>query len=285
MKTLILGSNGMLGHITYDYLKEQGYEVYGTAQNNTRDLIYDAYSNMEELEEIIKGIKPELVINCIGILNKAAEENKPLAVKLNSLLPHYIDQLSDKYTFKFIHVSTDCVYSGKKGQYTEKDLSDAESFYGRSKALGEVNNDRSLTLRTSIVGPDINESGIGLFNWFMKQEGEINGYSKVIWAGVTTLQLAKTFEYAYNNNLTGLHIVTNNESISKYDLLQLFAKHMQKDIIIKPFEGVEENKSMINSLNEFKGIIPSYENMIKEMSEWIVGHKEKYERYFIGKVK
>ena len=93
MKTLILGSNGMLGHITYDYLKEQGYEVYGTAQNNTRDIIYDAFNKMEELEEIIKRINPELVINCIGILNKAAEDNKVLAVKLNSLFPHYIDQI------------------------------------------------------------------------------------------------------------------------------------------------------------------------------------------------
>lgn len=279
MRVLILGANGMLGHITFDYFKEQGYETFGTALNNEQHINYDAFINMEEIEKLIKEIKPNVLINCIGILNQVAEENKVLAVKLNSLLPHYLDSLSEKHNFKLIHVSTDCVFSGKRGQYNENDLPDAESFYGRSKALGEVSNDRNLTLRTSIVGPDINEKGIGLFNWFMKQEGKTNGYSKVIWSGVTTLQLAKLFEYAINNGLTGLHIAVNNQEIAKYDLLKLFAKYMDKQIEINPHDGVVENKSMVNTKNEFEGIIPSYEEMIKEMCEWIKAHESLYARY------
>lgn len=280
MKVLILGANGMLGHITYDYFKENGYEVFGTALNDSQHIFYDAFSNMEEIDKIIEKIKPNVVINCIGILNQAAETNKPLAVKLNSLLPHYLDSLSEKHEYKFIHVSTDCVFSGKRGQYNETDFPDAESFYGKSKALGEVNNDRNLTLRTSIVGPDINEKGIGLFNWFMKQSKQTNGYTKVIWSGVTTLQLAKLFEYVINNNLTGLHIAVNNQTITKYELLKLFAKYMNKDIIVIPFDDYIENKSMVNSQNEFERVIPSYDNMVQEMCEWIKNHSDKYERYF-----
>lgn len=279
MKILILGAGGMLGHITYDYFKEKDYEVFGTDLKNKKLIYYDAYENMEDVEKIVDNVKPQVVINCIGILNQVAENNKLLAVKLNSLLPHYLDMLSNKYNYKLIHVSTDCVFSGKRGQYNENDLSDAESFYGRSKALGEIINEKNLTLRTSIVGPDINEKGIGLFNWFMKQEGSINGYSKVIWSGVTTLQLAKVFEYSINNNLTGLHIAVNNEIISKYELLNLFVKYIKKEIEIKPYDGVFENKSMINTKNEFKEVIPSYDEMIKEMCEWIKIHEDKYERY------
>lgn len=279
MRVLVLGSNGMLGHITHDYFSEKGHEVYGTTQNKESDLYFDAFNNMEGLEQLLNNVKPQLVINCIGILNQAAETNKVLAVKLNSLLPHYIDSLSEKYDYKFIHVSTDCVYSGKKGQYTSDDLPDAESFYGRSKALGEINNDRNLTLRTSIVGPDIKENGIGLFNWFMKQEGSINGYSKVVWSGVTTLQLAKLFEYSYENNLTGLEIAVNNQTITKYELLKLFNSNMDKGLEINPVDTVVENKSMINKDNRFEDQIPSYEKMVEEMRDWIYDHPDKYDRY------
>lgn len=279
MKILVLGKDGMLGHIVFTYLTEKGYEVVGTLQKG-EGIVYDAYVNQEELEKIIQEHKPKIIINCIGILNQVAENNHPLAVKLNSLLPHYVDELSKKYDFKFIHVSTDCVYEGNIGKYDELALPDAKSFYGRSKALGEVNNDKNLTLRTSIIGPDMNPNGIGLFQWFMNQQGEIGGYTKVIWTGVTTIELAKAFEKAIVNNLTGLHHVVNNDFISKYELLELFKDIFKKQIILNENANVISEKTLIRSDKSFDFEIPSYKQMIEEMKKWILTHNELYPEIF-----
>lgn len=275
MKILVLGKNGMLGHVVYNYFLERGNDVIGTVVEDG-EIKYDAFKNQEKLESIIEEEKPDVVINCIGILNQVAENNKDLAVKLNSLLPHYCDRLSLKYNFKFIHVSTDCVFEGTKGKYDEISLPDASSFYGRSKALGEINNDRNLTLRTSIVGPDMNPNGIGLFQWFMNQTGEIGGYTKVIWTGVTTIELAKAMEKAIKNNLVGLHHVVNNDFIPKYDLLKLFKETFNKDIVINKEVNTVSEKTLIKTNASFDFEITSYKQMIEEMKEWILNHKEFY---------
>lgn len=275
MKVLVLGKNGMLGHVVYNYFKEQGHEVYGTVVSGD-EITYDAFTNMEGIEKIIDDIKPDAVINCIGILNKVAEDNKVLAVKLNSLLPHYLNSISKKYNFKFVHVSTDCVFEGTKGKYDEEALPDATSFYGRSKALGEVKDSESVTLRTSIVGPDNNPNGIGLFEWFITQSGSVNGYSKVVWTGVTTIELARCIELAINNNLTGLHHVVNNEFIPKKDLLELFRKYFDKEIEIGINDSVVSEKTLVRTDKSFDFGVPSYEIMIKEMREWVDKHKEMY---------
>lgn len=274
MKILVLGKTGMLGHVVYNYLKEKGYEVVGTSSKE--DIKYDAFLDMEHIEDIIKDEKPDVVVNCIGILNKVAEDNKELAVRLNSLLPHYMDNLSKKYNFKFIHVSTDCVFEGTKGKYDEEALPDASSFYGRSKALGEVKNDNSLTLRTSIVGPDENPKGIGLFQWFMNQEGSVGGYTKVIWTGVTTVELAKCIEEAVRKNIVGLNNVVNNDFISKYDLLLLFKKYFGKDIDVIENDKVVSEKTLIRTDKSYDFKVPSYEKMVEEMKEWVENHEELY---------
>lgn len=274
MRILVLGKNGMLGHVVYNYFKDNNYEVYGTATKE--DIKYDAFKNQEEIEKIVQDVKPDVVINCIGILNTAAEDNKVLAVKLNSLLPHYLDSISEKYKFKFIHVSTDCVFNGVKGDYTENSLPDADSFYGKSKALGEVRNDRNVTLRTSIVGPDSNQNGIGLFQWFMNQEGEVSGYSKVIWTGVTTIELARIMKIVIDKNITGLQHVVNNETISKYELLKLFKKYFNKEIVINSEEKTESKKTLVRTNNSFNFDIPSYDKMVEEMKTWVDSHKELY---------
>lgn len=274
MKILVLGKNGMLGHVVYNYFLEKGYEVYGTT--TTDDIVYDAFKNQEQIEAIILNIKPDVVINCIGILNKVAEDNKVLSVKLNSLLPHYIDSLSQKYNFKFVHVSTDCVFEGNKGNYDEKSLPDAVSFYGRSKALGEVLDTNSVTLRTSIVGPDANPRGIGLFQWFMNQSDKVNGYSNVYWTGVTTIQLARIIEVAIINNLNGLQHVVNNSVISKYELLKLFKMYFNKDIIIDEDDTIKSKKTLIRTELSYNFDIPSYSDMVKEMKEWVDNHKDLY---------
>lgn len=274
MRILVLGKTGMLGHVVYHYLAEKGYDVVGTSSK--QEIVFDAFKNLEGLEDIINNVKPDVVINCIGILNKTAEDNKELAVKVNSLLPHYVDALSSKCNFKFVHVSTDCVFEGTKGEYNEESFPDAKSFYGRSKALGEINNNKSVTLRTSIVGPDENPKGIGLFQWFMKQDGTAGGYTKVIWTGVTTIELAKCIEKAIINNVTGLNHVVNNDFISKHDLLVLFKKYFNKDVNITENDQVESRKTLVRTDKSYDFEVPSYEEMVKEMRDWVINHSDLY---------
>ena len=198
MKFLVLGCNGMAGHMISIYLQEKGHEVLGFARRASsyiKSITGDA-CDLQGLRHIITEGKFDSVINSIGILNHFAERDKALAVFINSYLPHFLADVTSGTDTQIIQMSTDCVFSGKHGQYKENDLRDGETFYDRSKALGELEDEKNITLRNSIVGPDINPKGIGLLNWFMQQHNEINGYTKVIWTGQTTLQLAKTMEAA-----------------------------------------------------------------------------------------
>lgn len=223
----------------------------------------------------------DVVINCIGLLNQECDREPSRAVFLNSYLPHFIADILKGTNTKLIHMSTDCVFSGKTGNYSESSFRDGETFYDRTKALGEVEDDRNLTFRNSIIGPDINEEGIGLLNWFLKQDGTINGYTKAIWTGVTTLTLAKAMERAVVEGISGIYNLVNNEVINKFDLLGLFNKHLRSGgISIQPKENVNLNKSLFNNRKDFSFEIPSYEQMIVEMKEWIYAHKELYPHYF-----
>ena len=277
MKILILGSDGMLGHVVKMYFEEKDYDVVCTTRRDEKsELYFNITNSVSEIERIIKRVKPDVVINCIGILNKVADEHKALAILINSYLPHYLDEISVENNFKLIHVSTDCVFDGKTGNYDEMSIPNETSMYGRTKALGEVINDRSVTLRTSIVGPDINENGVGLFKWFMDQEGEVGGYDKVLWTGITTIWFARCMEMAIENNLTGLHHCVNNDVISKYDLLVLFKKYFNKDIVINHNPDVESKKTLVRTDKSFDFGIPRYEDMIKDMREWVLNHKKVY---------
>jgi dTDP-4-dehydrorhamnose reductase len=178
---------------------------------------------------------------------------------------------------KLIHLSTDCVFSGASGGYTEDSLTDGKTMYDRSKALGEVINDKDLTFRMSIIGPDISIDGVGLFNWFMKQHGRIHGYTKAIWNGITTIELAKAISAAINQNLIGLYHLTPNENISKYNLLHLFKKEFGKeDVEIIPYDNFVVDKTLINTRTDFDYQIPTYPEMIHEMALWIQQHKRLY---------
>ena len=282
MRFLVLGCNGMAGHTISLYLKEQGYDVLGFDQrksNYVKSVAGDA-RNIDFMKELITEGKYDTVINCIGILNQFAEENKALATFLNSYFPHFLAEVTANTDTQIIHMSTDCVFSGKRGQYTEDDFRDGETFYDRSKALGELEDDKNVTLRNSIVGPDINPNGIGLMNWFMKQSAPINGYTKAMWTGQTTLQLAKTMEVAAKEKVSGLYNTVPNGSISKYDLLQLFNKYLRNNSVqISPIEGVNADKSLKRTRFDFGYIIPDYEIMVSELAEWILAHKDMYPHY------
>lgn len=282
MKFLILGCNGMAGHTISIYLSEKGHDVLGFDQKKSlyvKSVSGDA-RDIKMIEEIIVSGKFDSIINCIGILNKVAEEKKALATFLNSYFPHFLAEITQNMETQIIHMSTDCVFSGKRGGYTEEDLPDGETFYDRSKALGELNDEKNITLRNSIVGPDINPKGIGLLNWFMQQSSEINGYTGTIWTGQTTLQLAKTMEVAAKERAKGLYNAVPNTAISKYDLLGLFNYYLRSNSIkINPVSGVYIDKSLKRTRYAFSYKIPDYEIMVAEMANWIMEHKVMYPQY------
>jgi dTDP-4-dehydrorhamnose reductase len=281
-RILILGSIGMAGHIITLYFKERGYDV--TAYSVTpfpycENVVGNAFETENFKRMLLQG-KYDVIINCIGILNQAAEDSHSAALYLNSYLPHLVvDTMKDKKT-KLIHMSTDCVFAGNRGPYYETSLRDGATFYDRSKALGEVEDDKNLTFRNSIIGPDMNENGIGLFNWFMKQNGNIKGFTGAIWTGVTTLTLAKAMEKAMEENLCGLYNLVNNKSISKYDLLVLFNQYFRKNsLTILKNDDLKLDKSLRNTRKDFSFVVPSYERMVQEMKEWVDAHPNLYPHY------
>lgn len=278
-KVLILGATGMAGHMIYHYLLNTGkYSIKNVVFRNklTEDSIIADITNKDIVADIISTINPDIIINCVGILIKGAKEHPDNAILINAYFPHLLKRLSDNVNAKLIHISTDCVFSGKKGNYTESDFRDADDIYGRSKALGEIINEKDLTIRTSIIGPELKKEGEGLFHWFMNQKGAINGYTTAIWGGVTTLELAKCIDVVIEGNYTGLIQLSNGEKISKYELLNLFKEIWGKnDIIINAFDGNGVDKSIAKS-QYFNHIIPGYHRMLEDQYEWMRTHKELY---------
>ena len=283
MKFLVLGCNGMAGHMLSLYLKEGGYEVDGFARKES-PFIHTVLGDARDtglLRNIIEKGNYRAVINCIGVLNKFAELNHEAAVFLNSYVPQFLAKITEKSATQIIHISTDCVFSGSRGCYTESDFPDGKLFYDRSKALGELDNEKDITFRMSIVGPDANEKGIGLINWFMQQQGKVKGYKNAMWTGQTTLQLAKTIEHAARQRVHGLYNMVPEDKISKYDMLVLFNQYLRsKPIEIEPEENFRTDKSLKRTnYGLFSYRIPEYEQQIREIGTWMRAHKELYPHY------
>ncbi len=279
---LLLGSRGMAGHMILKYLRAQGIGVDDIARNN--DHSAPAYrmdvTDTSELKRIIEQKRYEVVINCVGVLNHSASEYPDESIFLNSYLPHFLAKQVQAYGGRLIHISTDCVFSGQKGGYTEHDHKDGDSMYALTKSLGEVNSGNHLTIRTSIIGPELKTNGIGLLNWFLHQEGIINGYTRAFWSGVTTLELAKAIVWLLDRpEISGIVHLTNNEKISKYELLELFYRKIGNGKIdgIQPFEGYTTDKSLLNTRKDMQYAVPDYEQMVDELSQWMKSYRELYE--------
>lgn len=285
MKFLVIGCNGMAGHIVSLYLKEQGHSVTGYARQNSKfvDTVLGDASDFELLKSSVLKGNYDSVINCVGLLNQFAENDHAAAVLLNGYLPHYLAKITKDTDTQIIHMSTDCVFSGKTGGYTEDSAPDGTLFYDKSKAVGELNDTKNITLRNSIIGPDIKESGIGLLNWFMKQSGPVNGFTGAIWTGQTTLQLAKTMEQAAILRAHGLYNTVPDESINKYELLKLFNTYIRRNPIeINPMDKFVTDKSLVRTRYEgFDYKIPDYKTMIIELGDWMREHREMYPHYDI----
>lgn len=279
-KVLILGSTGMLGHKVYQAFKTNSqFEVIDIVYKNKlhkHSIVCDV-THKDKLEGIIIEMQPDIMVNCIGILIKGSSSNPANAIYINAFLPHFLSGIARDLNCKFIHISTDCVFSGKKGGYLESDFRDADDIYGRSKALGELNNQYDLTIRTSIIGPEIKENGEGLLHWFLNQEGSINGFTNAFWGGVTTQLLSKAIVAAVEQDVSGLIHLTNGELISKYELLQLFKQAFLRDsVMVKPYKGKEVNKSLKTERKDFNFELPSYSKMITDMKLDMDVNKHQY---------
>jgi len=280
MNILILGSTGMLGHKLLNVLGES-HSVIGTARKNA-----DAYENhlffkdykiiggvsAEKIDDVRTAIQksdPDVIINSIGIVKQLPEANDPVkSITINSLFPHQLAGLCYESDIRLVHYSTDCVFSGLKGYYAETDISDAVDLYGRSKLLGEVTEGNSLTIRTSIIGREL-ETTHGLVEWFLSQKKkQVQGYKKSIFSGLTTTAHAKVLKSIIENfkNLHGLYHVAS-QPISKYDLLCLIREIYSIDIDIQHDckEICDRSLNSSKFSNETKIQIPSWSDMIKDM--------------------
>ncbi|OPX44305.1 dTDP-4-dehydrorhamnose reductase [Ruminiclostridium hungatei] len=282
-KILILGSGGMAGHAMTTFLEETGaYDVFNLAHRkklNERTIVLDV-TDFSGFAALLAREDFDVVINCIGVLNQYASDHIDRAILLNSYLPHFLEDRFKGTPAKIIHLSTDCVFSGKTGPYTEDSFKDGDTYYDRTKALGEVCQGRSLTVRTSIIGPDMNYDGIGLFNWFMKASGKIDGYVNAFWTGITTIELAKAVEKLILADLTGIYHLVSNKSINKYELLLLFKNTFNReDIQVERYFNERLDKSLINTRRDFEYRVPEYRAMLEEMRQWILKHPAFYPHY------
>ena len=283
MKVLILGASGMLGNALFRlFSDDSNIKTFGTVRSDLskskfREDLQDRLVtniNVDNLDQVISlfdKIKPDIVINCVGIIKQLSDSHDPLiAIPINSILPHYISRLCLSINARLIHMSTDCVFSGSKGGYVEGDFPDANDLYGRSKYLGEVDYPGCVTLRTSVIGHELNGAN-SLINWFLSQSTAVKGYTRAIFSGLPTYEMAKVIrDYVIPNpSLRGVYHVSENP-ISKYDLLQLVAKVYGKSINIIPDEAISLDRSLNSEkFSEATGYKSKpWPQLIKEMHDF-----------------
>lgn len=269
MKIFVLGDTGVVGHVIASYFKEAGH--YVVCSNDTTE---------DNIKNLIANHCFDTIINCTAIVNQAAEEDKAYAAYINAYLPHLLEKLTAGTKTVVVHRSTDCIFSGAKGQYVLEDWPDAKSFYARTKAVGELNNDKDITIRVSLIGPAQDESDGSLLNWYLNQKGEVKGFANAIWTGLTTLEYAKTIESLLNQKAHGVFQAAPDASISKYELIKIFEKYFPGGRTIIKVDNNRVDKSLVPYWGDFDIQIKGYETQIAEMKEWIENHPALYPAYY-----
>jgi dTDP-4-dehydrorhamnose reductase len=290
---MILGASGMLGHKMMQVLSSRGCAVSGTVRDtntNKYDIIreyplisgVDAFK-FDTVSNAIRRCNPDVVVNCIGIVKQLPEANDPMkSLFINSVLPHRLATYCSARGLKLIHISTDCVFDGKSKQsYVETDVPTADDIYGVTKFVGEINDEKNLTIRTSIIGREI-VTQHGLVEWFLSHRGKtVNGYKKSVFSGVTTNQLAYTigniilssysFKALYIKDTGLMHL--SSVPINKYELLNLINDELpEKDRVdIKHIDGEDVNRSLESYISK---IIPTWRTMVSEMMHDITPYDE-----------
>jgi dTDP-4-dehydrorhamnose reductase len=280
MRLLVIGASGMLGSTVLRVLSETpGVEVRGSV----RDLSVREYfspdvagrliggidvENLDSLVGLMAEVRPDVVINCVGLTKHKADAEDPVfAVPINTLMPHRLAKLCEVGGARLVHISTDCVFSGAKGSYVEDDLSDASDVYGKSKAMGELAYPNTITLRTSIIGHEL-RTKYGLLEWFLSQEGGCGGFTRAVFSGLPTVVLAHVIRDVVvpHHELFGVYHVAA-EPICKYDLLKLVARVYDKSIDIAEDDRLVIDRSL--DASRFRAatgfVAPSWEEMIKTM--------------------
>jgi dTDP-4-dehydrorhamnose reductase len=269
----------MAGHVIVDYFLQKKNDVWYTQRNpgsNDGGVHLDAFDE-PGAERLLMEFRPDVVINAVGLLNEAAARRQREAIFVNSYFPHLLALYGQKLGFRFVHISTDCVFSGEAGNYKETDAPDGRTVYAVTKYLGEITDPAHVTIRTSIIGPELKETGIGLFNWFMQQKGEIRGYRQVYWSGVTTLELAKAIEWVVKHPIGGLVHLTSPQKISKYSLLLEMKEAFHKDDVnIAPYDQYKSDKSLVNTRSDFTYQVGSYPHMLQELKAWMDRNGREY---------
>jgi dTDP-4-dehydrorhamnose reductase len=281
MKIVILGASGMLGNAIYRHLSENHtFNVYGTVRSENYLNFFNEklranleskidVTNLPGLNSYLEKVKPDVVINCIGVIKQISDKTKITdLLYLNSVFPHHLIKISKSLKFKLVQISTDCVFSGKKGNYSENDFADAEDLYGISKFLGELSaHPDAITIRTSIIGNEL-VGEHSLLNWFLSQKNSIQGYTKAIFSGFPTIELAEIIEkYILSDlSLCGLFHVSS-DPISKYHLLKLIAKKYQKNVEILESSDMIIDRSLDS--NKFRSVTgyepPNWNILIDKM--------------------
>jgi dTDP-4-dehydrorhamnose reductase len=280
---LVLGATGMLGSAVLRFFAQSpGYSVFGSARSsNAARLLPRALhaqmvdgidvQDMDSLLRLFDRVRPDVVINCVGLVKQLAGSEDPLAaLPINSLLPHRLLRLCLVARARLIHVSTDCVFDGAKGMYTESDIANARDMYGLSKYLGEIHDARAITLRTSIIGPELNGAH-GLVNWFLTQTGGVKGFTRAIFSGLPTVELARIMRDCIipRDDLSGLYHVSA-APISKHDLLVLVAREYGKSIEIEP-EGtliIDRSLDSTRFREQTSYVPPSWPVLVRAMHEF-----------------
>ncbi|MGE7991602.1 dTDP-4-dehydrorhamnose reductase family protein [Pseudomonas sp. NPDC089554] len=280
-RVLVLGISGMLGNAVFRvFSADAAHETWGTlrsaaalasfpAQAHERILRGVDVLDQDALVTVFAKLKPDVVINCVGLIKQLADANDPLtALPINALLPHRLARLCELVGARLIHVSTDCVFSGQVGGYRESDVSDAKDLYGKSKYIGELHDlPHAITLRTSIIGHELGSSH-ALVDWFLTQQGEVKGFTKAIFSGLPTVELARVMKdfVVPQPALCGLYHVAA-EPISKFDLLKLVAAEYGKEIAIKPDAALEIDRSLDGSRfrEATNYIAPTWHELIRSM--------------------
>ena len=285
MKLLILGADGMLGHKLFQVLGEVYPETYGTISCKASaeplnhipffqtDKVIPEVNSMDfqGLGKIIKLISPDIVINCLRVATHGEETAPPLqSITVNSLLPHRLAEMTKEQGARLIHFSSDCVFDGKKGMYTEEDVPNATHDYGRTRSLGEVVADNTLVLRGSVIGRELKGSS-SLLEWFLLQQGkEIKGFTRAIYSGLTSIETANVVKLILEKTprLTGLYNVAS-APINKYDLLKLAKECFGVDVTIHKEEGFSVDRSLnAEKFSTATGYVaPSWSSMMKELAE------------------
>lgn len=259
IKVLILGGSGMLGHTLFRFLSgDSRFDVFVTVRSMKElwvpsDQMMKVRGNVDilhfdSLVRVFADLKPDIVVNCIGVVKQVPAAQDPLTtITINALLPHRIAMLCGTVDARMIHISTDCVFDGVKGSYLESDLANASDLYGRTKYLGEVAYPHCVTLRTSIIGHEL-KGNYGLVEWFLSQKEKIRGYKKAIYSGFPTVEIARIIsDYVITNSeITGIYHVSS-KPISKYELLKLITVQYGKTIEFEPEDSFRIDRSLDSS--------------------------------------